>query len=77
MVKASNDATLCSPGTRHGDCAGYEGRTLRSCLRERDTADPSTLLPPGFPVKVGGIGELSCGFLRRKPHTCPLVSAAW
>jgi hypothetical protein len=31
---------------------------------------------PGFPVEMGGVGELHAAFSYRKPHTWLLVSAA-
>jgi hypothetical protein len=36
----------------------------------RGTADPSASLP-GFPVEIGGVGELHAPFLTRKAHTQP------
>jgi hypothetical protein len=40
-----------------------------------ETAGPSTALP-GFPVEVGGVGELHAAFFNGKPHTWTLVRAA-
>ena len=31
---------------------------------------------PGFPVEVGGVGELHAAFFNGKPHTWMLVRAA-
>jgi hypothetical protein len=44
-------------------------------LQDEDAATGAG--PPGFPLKIVSADQLSCGFLYEKPHTLPLVIAAW
>jgi hypothetical protein len=41
-----------------------------------DEVDAVLATYPGFPVEVGGVGELHAAFFNGKPHTWTLVKAA-
>jgi hypothetical protein len=54
----------------------FEHRIPRFQERSAEPQIPR-LRSPGFPVEIGGVGELHAPFLKRKAHTRPLSSAAW
>jgi hypothetical protein len=61
--------------TRSDVPAGESGALPKGLPGKGVHTEISPLRYPGFPLEVGGVGELHAAFFRGKPHTWMLVRA--